>query len=263
MWELTLDGEFLLYLLYLIGPLIAGLSLYWIIARAPGRHLASDIASLGALKGKTVKEIIRVAGPPTFASTRTDGGQLLQWRARGYHIELLFDEDRICQGESHESSPTPGVARNGPTAAQPRIGNTLDASPPITVEEPRKSIVKQTTMVKTPTDFRQLMTPTVQNPPRESQIMFCNSCGSSLIPSAKFCDSCGNAVTQQTSTPNKETQVTPSNIQQGIMPTLEPRLTVTERSRTASDSCENCGRELQDGDKFCDKCGALIQLNYA
>ena len=261
MWGLTLDDGFLLYLLYLVAPLIAGLSLYWIIARAPGRRLASDMASLGTLKGKTTKEIIKVAGPPTSASTRTDSGQLLQWRAKGYHVELLFDANRICQGESHESSPTPDVARNGPAPAQPRIANTLDASTPITIEEPRKNIVNQTTTVKTPTDITQLMTSTVQNPPRESQILFCDSCGSGLIPSAKFCDSCGNAVTEQTSAPDKEMQNTTSNSQQGIMPTFEPRVTVIERSRTAIVSCEHCGRELQDDRNFCDKCGALIQLN--
>lgn len=263
MWELTLDGELPVYLLYLIGPLIAGLSLYWIIVRAPGRRLASDIASLGTLKGKTMKEVIRVAGPPTSDSTRTDGGQLLQWRARGYHIALVFDANRICQGVSNEFPLTPSVARTGPTPAQPKIANTLDASRPMAIKGPPMNIAKQTTIVKTPTDFEQPMISSMQIPPKDLQVMFCDNCGNSLSQRAKFCDSCGKAVTEQTSAPNMEMRIASPNSEQGIMPTLELGGIVMERSRTASVSCENCGSELQDGDKFCDKCGAMIQLNYA
>lgn len=258
-----MESGLLVYLLYIIGPLIAGLSLYWIIIRAPGRRLASDIASLGTLKGKTVKEIIKVAGPPTSTNARADGSQLLQWSARWYHIELLFDQNRICQGEHPGSPSKPNVPRNELTPARPRIADTSDASVPIPVEEPRKIIPQQSTIIKTQTDFTRLTTSTLQNTPEEPQIVFCDSCGSNLSPNAKFCDTCGTAVIQQTGSPDKETQTVSSSTSQGVMPPLAPKVALVERSQTASVSCENCGRGLQYGDKFCDKCGTIIQLSYA
>jgi len=344
-----LDSAYVAYLLYLIIALTAGLSIYWIIVRAPGRRLASDIASLGTLRGKTIREIIRVAGPPTSSGSCTDGGQLLEWRARGHHIALLFDANRICQGESHGSPPKPDIARTGPTPVQPRIASK--GSPPITVEKPSVNIPKESTIVKTPTDFKQSMTTPVQtkpanpldtsplvgiwnspkniafqtigktpinyqqsaaapiqsvpktpiveartdfmppmtapmespprtllvmtsnylkqpmtspvqSPPNELQVIFCDNCGNSFKAEAKFCDSCGEAVTQQASVPSTEEQTTPPNDLQDTMHVIEPPVSVTERSQPATVTCENCGRQLQDGDKFCDKCGALIQLDY-
>jgi uncharacterized OB-fold protein len=260
-WEITLDSGYLVYVLYIIAPLIAGLSLYWIVVRAPGRRLASDFASLGTLKGKTIKQIIKVVGPPTSTNTHADGSQLLQWSARGYHVELLFDANRICQAETPVSPPTPSVTRNELTLAQPKIAETSDAWAPITVEEERKIIAERSAIVKTPTDFTRLATSAVQNAPEKSQITFCDTCGSNLSPSAKFCDTCGNSVIQQTGSPDR--QILSSDTLQRIIPPLSPTVAVTERGQTASVSCKNCGRELQYGDKFCDKCGTLIQLRYA
>jgi hypothetical protein len=335
-----LDSASVAYLLYLIIALIAGLSIYWIIVGAPGRRLASDIANLGSLNGKTIKEIIRAAGPPTSSSTCADGGQLLEWRVRGYHIALLFDANRICQGESRRSPPKPDVAKTGPTPVQPKIA--LKGSSPATIEKPSVNFPKQSTMtapaqstianaldtsplvaignrpkdtaiqtaigkapidyvqpiaapmqsvpktpivgartdfislvtaptesppktslVMTPNDFKQPITSSAKSSPKEFQIILCDNCGNSLKADAKFCDSCGEAVTQQALVPSKEEQTTPPNDLQDITHVIEPVVKVTERSQSATVSCENCGRELQISDKFCDKCGALIQLNHA
>jgi hypothetical protein len=261
MWEGALEAGSLVYLLYIIAPLIAALILWWIIVMAPGRRMAADIASLGTLKGRTLKEIIRTAGPPTSASTRTDGGQLLQWRARGYRIELLFDANRICQGEKHEASPVPSVTRNEPAPAKPRTANISETSQPITVDELRKSIAQQTAALKAPMDLRRPISSSAQNPPKESQITLCDSCGSSLTLGARFCDTCGNAVTRQVSPPRKE-MIAPLGSRQRTMAIIESDVTVTELIQPVSISCESCGREIQGGDKFCDKCGSPIRLDY-
>jgi hypothetical protein len=256
-----LDSGYLVYLLYIIGPLIAGLCLYWIVVRAPGRRLASDFANLGTPKGKTIKHIIKVVGPPTSTNTRANGRQLLRWTARGHHVELLFDASQICQGENPVSPQTPSVTRNELTRL--KIAEPSDASATITVEEARKIIAQRNTIVKTPTDFTRITTSPVQNASEKSQITFCDTCGSNLSPNAKFCDTCGNSVTQQTGIPDKEMQAFSLDTLQRIMPPLAPAVAVTERDQTASVSCKNCGRELQYSDNFCDKCGTLIQLRYA
>jgi hypothetical protein len=258
-----LETGYLVYLLYIIGPLIAGLSLYWIVVRAPGRRLASDFTSLGTLKGKTIKQIIKVVGPPTSTNTHADGSQLLRWATRGYQVELLFDASQICQGKTPVSPPTPSVTRNELTQTPLKIAEPSDASATITVEEARKIIAQRSTIVKTPTDFTRITTSPVQNASEKSQITFCDTCGSNLSPNAKFCDTCGNSVTQQTGSSDKEMQTFSPDTLQRIMPPLAPAVAVTERDQTASVSCKNCGRELQYSDNFCDKCGTLIQLRYA
>lgn len=258
-----MDSGYLVYLLYIIGPLIAGLSLYWIVVRAPGRHLSSDFASLGTLKGKTIKQIIKVVGPPTSTNTHADGSKLLRWSTRGCHVELLFDPNQICQGETPASPPAPSVTRNGLPPAPLKIAEPVDASAPITVEEARKIIAERSTIVKTPTDFTQITTSPVQNASEKSHITFCDTCGSNLGPNAKFCDTCGNSVLQQTGLPGRKMHTLSPDTLQRIIPPFAPAVAVTERDQTASVSCKNCGHELQYGDNFCDKCGTLIQLRYA
>jgi hypothetical protein len=259
-WKPTLDGGYLVYLLYIIGPLIAGLTLYWIVARAPGRRLASDFATLGTPKGKTIKHIIKVVGPPTSTSTRDDGSQLLRWNARGYNVELLFDASRICQGETSVSAPIPSVTRNELTPL--KIAEPSDTLAPVTVEEARKFLAERNTIVKMPTDFTRPPIPPVQNTSEKSQITLCPSCGSNLGVNAKFCDTCGSLVGQPGLTDRKIQTVPPDTFQR-IVPPLAPASAVAERGQTASVTCKNCGREIQYGDNFCDKCGTLIQLSYA
>jgi predicted amidophosphoribosyltransferase len=125
------------------------------------------------------------------------------------------------------------------------------------------STATQTIPAETPTDLNRPITVSVESSPKDQQLPFCDMCGNNLSFGAKFCDSCGNAVTQQTKAASVGMQITPANIQQSIIPRLDSAVAVTERSQTGRVSCEGCGRELQNGDKFCDKCGAPIQLNYA
>lgn len=93
-------------ILILVATSIGGLLLYAIqsaLVKAPGKVLNQKFVSLGTLKGKTYDEIVAVCGAPS-SNSAIDGGTVKQWMATGYHIALLFDENNICLGVSHETS---------------------------------------------------------------------------------------------------------------------------------------------------------------
>ena len=71
--------------------------------RAPGRALKRRFVALGVLKGKSRSEIERAAGPAAQVTPLPDGRTLLQWRATGYHIALVFDARGRCDGVTHEN----------------------------------------------------------------------------------------------------------------------------------------------------------------
>lgn len=71
--------------------------------RAPGRALRKRFVALGGLKGRTRKEIVRAVGEPAIVTPLPDARSLLQWRATGYHIALLFAKDGRCVGITHEN----------------------------------------------------------------------------------------------------------------------------------------------------------------
>ena len=73
------------------------------VFRAPGRALKKRFVSLGTLKGKSRAEIERAAGPAAQQTPLPDGRTLLQWRATGYHIALIFDKRGRCDGVTHEN----------------------------------------------------------------------------------------------------------------------------------------------------------------
>jgi hypothetical protein len=74
-----------------------------LIARTPGRALRKRFVALGTLKGRTRKEIIKAVGQPSIETELPDGRTLLQWRATGYHIALLFEKNGRCFGVTHEN----------------------------------------------------------------------------------------------------------------------------------------------------------------
>jgi hypothetical protein len=71
--------------------------------RAPGRALHKRFVALGSLKGRTRREIEKAAGPAAQETALPDGRTLLQWRATGYHIALVFGKDGRCVGVTHEN----------------------------------------------------------------------------------------------------------------------------------------------------------------
>ena len=71
--------------------------------RAPGRALRKRFIALGTLKGKTRREIEKVVGRAATETPLPDGRTLLQWRATGYHIALVFEKNGRCFGVTHEN----------------------------------------------------------------------------------------------------------------------------------------------------------------
>ena len=88
----------------LIGALLGGLGLNALISgavRIPGHLLQGKFASMGNLSGKSMREIIAVAGAPSSISPLPNGKHLLQWMATGYHIAIIFNGE-LFEGVSHE-----------------------------------------------------------------------------------------------------------------------------------------------------------------
>ena len=50
----------------------------------------------------TRKDIVKVVGQPNQETPLPDGRTLLQWRATGYHIALVFEKNGRCFGVTHE-----------------------------------------------------------------------------------------------------------------------------------------------------------------
>ncbi len=97
--------------MYTVLPILGGLLLFALISvgvRASGMALQQKFVKLGNLQGKTYDEIVSACGLPKSQTSQvsTDGKpiQVRQWMATGYHIVLLFDENNICLGISHQAS---------------------------------------------------------------------------------------------------------------------------------------------------------------
>jgi hypothetical protein len=71
--------------------------------RSPGRALRKRFVALGSLKGRTRREIEKAVGEPAQETPMPDGRTLLQWRATGYHIALVFERNGRCVGVTHEN----------------------------------------------------------------------------------------------------------------------------------------------------------------
>ena len=89
----------------LIALVVAGLIAVMVpyVFRAPGRALRKQFVALGTLKGRTRREIVKAVGQPGTETLLPDGRTLLQWRATGYHIALVFEKDGRCFGVTHEN----------------------------------------------------------------------------------------------------------------------------------------------------------------
>ena len=98
------------FLLIMIGTSVAGFILHLLTTaavKAPGDLLQTRFAKLtestnGVIAGKTYDEVVNACGAPASVSPMGDGTKLCQWMATSYHIALIFDENNICKGVSHE-----------------------------------------------------------------------------------------------------------------------------------------------------------------
>jgi hypothetical protein len=90
------------------------------IYRSPGRALRKRFVALGTLKGRTRKEIVKAVGEPATVTALPDGRTLLQWRATGYHIALVFEKNGRCFGVTHENGRrvTAASRQAGPKAGR-------------------------------------------------------------------------------------------------------------------------------------------------
>jgi hypothetical protein len=95
-----MDGGQLAFIALVVAMLLT-LIVPWAF-RAPGRALRKRFVSLGSLKGRTRKEIEKAVGPPNQETLLPDGRTLLQWRATGYHIAVVFEKNGRCFGVTHE-----------------------------------------------------------------------------------------------------------------------------------------------------------------
>ncbi len=82
--------------------LLCGLAfiIIWTCVRRPGRVLKNQFSTLGDFTGKRYSEIYAVCGVPSSISV-TDRGNVKTWRATGYQISLLFDNNDICLGKTN------------------------------------------------------------------------------------------------------------------------------------------------------------------
>ena len=90
--------------MWMIWIFIGGAVLFALIsmsATSSGHSLRRKFVALGTLSGKSRREIEAAVGTPNSVSAMPNG-LLLQWMASGYHIALIFDNEGICQGVSHE-----------------------------------------------------------------------------------------------------------------------------------------------------------------
>jgi hypothetical protein len=90
-----------LALIALVVALLVALIVPWLF-RSSGRALRKRFVLFGSLKGRTRKEIVKVVGEPNQETPLPDGRTLLQWRATGYHIALVFEKNGRCFGVTHE-----------------------------------------------------------------------------------------------------------------------------------------------------------------
>jgi hypothetical protein len=99
--ERAVDGSQVALLALLVAGTAAVLVPY--LFKSPGRALRKRFVALGTLKGRTRREMVKAVGEPASVTVLPDGRTLLQWRATGYHIALVFEQNGRCFGVTHEN----------------------------------------------------------------------------------------------------------------------------------------------------------------
>ena len=73
-----------------------------VIYAVKSARLQNRFQRLGAVKGRALEEILRIAGEPSHRTRLGANRELLEWRRVGFHIALAFT-DGLCDGVTHES----------------------------------------------------------------------------------------------------------------------------------------------------------------
>lgn len=84
-------------LVFTLGAVFVTVLLPWYRRSLPARFLQLD-----RLTGKSLREIVVVAGDATAWTEWDDDAELLEWRGNQYYIALVF-RDEICQGVQQEA----------------------------------------------------------------------------------------------------------------------------------------------------------------
>jgi hypothetical protein len=71
--------------------------------------LQNRFVQIGKVQGRTAEEIISAVGRPNSVSNADGGITVMQWIKAsaftgGFHIALIFDQNGICGGITHQSS---------------------------------------------------------------------------------------------------------------------------------------------------------------
>lgn len=69
----------------------------------PSIGLNRKFVAMGTLAGRSFHEISMVVGLPSATSHPSPGLILRQWLRPGFHIALIFDDNEICGGITHQS----------------------------------------------------------------------------------------------------------------------------------------------------------------
>ena len=83
--------------------LVASLLLALIYASRSAR-LQNRFRRLGALKGRSLDEVVKFAGKPTHRARMASNREVLEWRRVGFHIALSFTNG-VCDGVDHVPEP--------------------------------------------------------------------------------------------------------------------------------------------------------------
>jgi Na+-translocating ferredoxin:NAD+ oxidoreductase RnfG subunit len=89
-------------LLSLIAYALVASILIAVIYAVKSARLQNRFRQLGALKGRALDEVLKVAGKPSHRTKLGANRELLEWRRVGFHIALTFT-DGVCDGVVYES----------------------------------------------------------------------------------------------------------------------------------------------------------------
>jgi hypothetical protein len=73
-----------------------------VVYAAKSARLQNRFEKLGVLKGRSLDEIVRIAGKPSHRARLGADRELLEWRRVGFHIALACTEG-VCDGVAHQS----------------------------------------------------------------------------------------------------------------------------------------------------------------
>ncbi len=93
-------NTFLTILLYVLVATILLAFIYTL----KSLRLQNRFKRLGALRGRSLDEIVKFAGKPSHRGRLDAHREVLEWRRVGFHIALLFT-DGVCEGVEDVAAP--------------------------------------------------------------------------------------------------------------------------------------------------------------